>query len=331
MGRRTGLAAGCIAALLAVLPAQALGQAQPQPPVPGPPQPPAAKLSLSVKHLVKAGGHARARLGSRIRVSAVLTPYAPGQVVTAQVTRNGRRIFSRTLQVHKVSGGSTGKVAFRFLARVVGRYEVSAFHPGSAALGAAGAPSRAFTVRYPSVSPGDRSSGVRLLQSLLARRGFAVPRSGVFDSGTGRAVLAFRKVNGMRRIAQAGRTVFAKLGRGGGFHLRYPGAGKHVEVDISRQVMVLARNGRVERTYSVSTGRPGLPTVRGRFHFYRHSPGYNAKGMFYSVYFLRGYAVHGYNSVPIYPASHGCVRVPIPSAISIYRWISNGDRIDVYF
>ena len=33
---------------------------------------------------------------------------------------------------------------------------------------------------------------------------------------------------------------------------------------------------------------------------------------------------------PIYPASHGCLRVPIPDASSIYRWIKLGDRIDVY-
>ena len=30
------------------------------------------------------------------------------------------------------------------------------------------------------------------------------------------------------------------------------------------------------------------------------------------------------------PASHGCIRIPIPSAISVYRWISIGDQIFVY-
>jgi L,D-transpeptidase catalytic domain len=318
---------GVMALALGALPAAARGQAEP---VPAPPQPAPAKLDLSVARLVKSKGTSVARLGSRIRVRGLLTPYAEGQVVGIEVTRNGRRVLTRQLQVRRVPGQTAGRVLFGFSAKVVGRYVVSAFHPGTPALGPAGAPARRFRVRYPSVSPGERSSGARLLQSLLARRGFAVPRSGVFDAGTARAVLAFRKVNGMRRITTAGRRVFSKLAKGGGFRLRYPRAGKHVEVDISRQVMALARGSRVLRTYSVSTGRPGLPTVRGRFRFYWHSPGYNAKGMFYSIYFHRGYAVHGYASVPIYPASHGCVRVPIPNAISIYRWIRNGDRIDVY-
>ena len=37
-------------------------------------------------------------------------------------------------------------------------------------------------------------------------------------------------------------------------------------------------------------------------------PGYNSHGMYYSFYFYGGYAVHGYDSVPDYPASHGCIR-----------------------
>jgi lipoprotein-anchoring transpeptidase ErfK/SrfK len=59
-------------------------------------------------------------------------------------------------------------------------------------------------------------------------------------------------------------------------------------------------------------------------------PGLNNKEMYYSQYFIRGYAIHGYKSVPTYNASHGCLRVPIPDAVSIYNWIKLGDRIDVY-
>jgi lipoprotein-anchoring transpeptidase ErfK/SrfK len=52
--------------------------------------------------------------------------------------------------------------------------------------------------------------------------------------------------------------------------------------------------------------------------------------MFYSSYFIGGYAIHGYVSVPAYPASHGCLRVPLPDAIPIIRWLSVGDFVDVY-
>jgi lipoprotein-anchoring transpeptidase ErfK/SrfK len=95
-------------------------------------------------------------------------------------------------------------------------------------------------------------------------------------------------------------------------------------------VLVLARGSKVERIYHTSTGSPATPTVRGSFRFYRSQPGLNAKEMFHTQYFIRGYAIHGYKSVPIYPASHGCLRVPMADARSIYDWIRLGDRIDVY-
>ena len=50
----------------------------------------------------------------------------------------------------------------------------------------------------------------------------------------------------------------------------------------------------------------------GKYRFYRKSPGYNAKGMYYSSYFVGGYAIHGFDPVPTYPASHGCLRIPDP-------------------
>jgi lipoprotein-anchoring transpeptidase ErfK/SrfK len=63
---------------------------------------------------------------------------------------------------------------------------------------------------------------------------------------------------------------------------------------------------------------------------YLKTPGINAKGMVDSNYFLRGYAIHGYASVPVYPASHGCLRVPLAEALPIFRWLAYGDRVDVY-
>ena len=65
----------------------------------------------------------------------------------------------------------------------------------------------------------------------------------------------------------------------------------------------------------MSSGKPSTPTVLGRFRVYRKTPGTNAKGMVDSTYFIRGYAIHGYASVPTYNASHGCMRVPIPDAL----------------
>ena len=52
--------------------------------------------------------------------------------------------------------------------------------------------------------------------------------------------------------------------------------------------------------------------------------------MVQSNYFIRGYAIHGYASVPNYPASHGCIRVPIPNALQIFNAVSHGEQIFVY-
>jgi lipoprotein-anchoring transpeptidase ErfK/SrfK len=63
---------------------------------------------------------------------------------------------------------------------------------------------------------------------------------------------------------------------------------------------------------------------------YLKAPGTNAKGMFMSNYFVRGYAIHGNPSVPVLPASHGCLRVPMSEAVPIFNWLAPGDIVDVY-
>ena len=145
------------------------------------------------------------------------------------------------------------------------------------------------------------------------------------------AMLAFRKVNGMSWNSSYSRKIFRLLLEGKGeFKPKHPGAGKHVEVDISRQVMAFIRKGKPVHVFHVSTGAPSSPTIQGKFHFYLRQPGYNQKMMYYSVYFSGNYATHGFSSVPNYNASHGCVRNPIPYSVFIYNWIDLGMTIYVY-
>jgi len=181
---------------------------------------------------------------------------------------------------------------------------------------------------------GARGAKVTLLQRGLLKLGFATPVTGYFDGLTANAVNVFRKTNGMGRDGYASTSVYAMvMRRDGAFKLRYPDSGahgKHVEFDWSRQVLVLADHGKPYRAYHVSSGKPSTPTVFGSYRFYRKQPGTNSHGMVHSSYFIGGYAIHGYASVPNYPASHGCLRVPIPNALSIYNWIDLGDPIYTY-
>src|SRR3984957_20756397 len=105
-----------------------------------------------------------------------------------------------------------------------------------------------------SLSHGAHGPAVRLLQDELARLRYEVPVSGRFDAATGRAVLAFRKVVGLERIESANAGVFQRLQHGGGhFKVRYPGDGKHVEGDLSKQVLAEIEHGKVRRIYTMSS------------------------------------------------------------------------------
>ena len=317
--RRVALVAVCLLApLAAVEPAMADREAT---------SARAAPLSLWPRDGLRDGGRHYAVKGQRVLVAGTLRPYVAGQSVAVTVSR-GKRATRLRARVRKV--GREGRFLVAFTARGRGRYVVRA---RSEASDGAKAAARALAVRsiVPSVRRGSSGLEVRLMQRGLASLGYVIPRGGSFDAATGRALIAFRKVNGMARRPAAGRAVLGKLFRGsGGFALRYPKAGKHVEFDWSRQVLVLARGGRAERIYHSSSGTIVTPTVYGTYSFYRKQPGTNAKGMVHSNYFIRGYAIHGYKSVPNYPASHGCLRVPIPNSLSISRWIALGDRIAVY-
>jgi hypothetical protein len=133
-------------------------------------------------------------------------------------------------------------------------------------------------------------------------------------------------------VPYAGTDVFDRLAHGGGsYHVRFAQDGRHVEADLTRQVLVeIEPGGHVHSIYMMSSGKPETPTVIGHFQVYEKTPGENAKGMVDSNYFIRGYAIHGYHEVPTYAASHGCLRIPIPDASTVYRWVQFGTSVDVF-
>jgi peptidoglycan hydrolase-like protein with peptidoglycan-binding domain len=289
------------------------------------------KLSLTTEQVKRGGGRASALTGQTWRVRVVMTPYVAGQVATVRFYRGGRRLSAVPVALQPSSTGRSGFALVPFTSGKPGRMVVRASHIATPQAPTIVAKPVRVRVRAPSARPGARGPLVRTLQSQLASRGYVVGRAGRYDARTARAVLAFRKVTGMARTNVASGAVFKRLARGGGrFRVRFPGHGKHVEADLSRQVLALIRGNKVERIYPTSSGAPATPTIRGSFRVYMKTPGYNAKAMFYSSYFIRGYAIHGYASVPTGPASHGCLRVPLADAIPIYNWLQGGDRVDVY-
>jgi peptidoglycan hydrolase-like protein with peptidoglycan-binding domain len=186
--------------------------------------------------------------------------------------------------------------------------------------------------RGPELRVGSRGPNVWKLQRGLARLHYAVPLTGYFDAATGRAVIAYRKVLRLPRVEVAGARILHLLHRGtGSYRVRFRRDGAHVEADLTRQVLVeVEPHGRVRRIYTMSSGKPSTPTPLGSFRVYEKSPGTNSEGMVDSNYFIRGYAIHGYAEVPVFAASHGCLRIPIPDAPAVFSWVRVGYRVDIY-
>lgn len=303
----------------------------PDPSAPAPvPAPVAGKLSV----VTEGARSGQALRGDRWTALAVLDRWVPGTTVKLSFTVNGRKKLTRAVPLKQSKDGKKGVARFvvpkqaRNGGRVAVRAEIAAGQP----VAATRAKVRLVVQASPSARPGERGLSVRILQGMLASKGYVIGEKGVYDARTQRAVVAFRKVTRMARTSEANRAVFTALRAGKGrFRVRFPSHGRHVEGDISRQVLALiGKDGKVERIYPTSSGAPATPTIRGSFRVYMKDPGTNAKGMYKSSYFIRGYAVHGYPSVPVYNASHGCFRVPMADAATIFAWMTMGTIVDAY-
>jgi hypothetical protein len=325
---------GLVAALaLSALPATAAAAGpspSPTPTAPPPTEPtpaPAApaKLSLSTSGTLADGARRVVVAGQSFTVSGKLSPYVKGQRVELTVLRNGKAVKHRRPKV-----GRGGAFSLTIARRTPGTYAVRAVHRRTAEQEYARARSTRVHVLGADFRWGHAGAAVRLLQRGLRALHYPAPRSGVYDAATSRAVMAWRKVTRRARLYTADRGVLLDVLAGkGAWKVRHPRAGRHVEADISLQVFALVNGRNVVRIQHMSSGKPSTPTVLGRFRVYRKDWGTNAEGMVDSSYFIRGYAIHGYASVPTYNASHGCLRVPIPDAATIFRWVHIGDLVFV--
>lgn len=292
------------------------------------PDPAPARIRLKLNGV----NNGKVDIGDRIKAIGTVTPFVGGQRVEVRLGNKGRTVLKKTPFVRGVKGKHVGRFKLRSKPLVdAGKYRVRARKSRTGRQAGASAKSKDFKLSYPDLDPGDSGAAVTVFNDLLRKRGYYNTDKSNYGSHTERAVMAFRKVNGMARNFQATPGIFKILAAGkGGFSLQNPNAGKHTEVDISRQVMVLADGGEVKHIFHVATGAAATPSDVGGFTYYRKDAGYNSLGMYYSIYYNRGEATHGYASVPPYPASHGCIRNPIPDSVFIYNWIDLGDRMYVY-
>jgi lipoprotein-anchoring transpeptidase ErfK/SrfK len=166
---------------------------------------------------------------------------------------------------------------------------------------------------------------------------------GVFGANTYHAVIAFQKVQGLGRDGIVGPATWARLARPYVPAPRYRLAAASLEVNLARQVIYYVRNGAIQRIIDASTGSgkwyysqgrwAKAVTPTGRFRIYWRYNGWQS-GPLGSLYrpnhFRGGYAVHGMTSVPAYPASHGCVRMTVPTMDRMWPLLRTGMPVAIY-
>ncbi|MGZ4396227.1 MAG: PKD domain-containing protein [Gaiellaceae bacterium] len=183
-------------------------------------------------------------------------------------------------------------------------------------------------VYLPALSVGSHGPSVLALERRLHELHYALASvNGYYGEDTYDAVIAFQKLHNLPRAGATDTRFWRELEVAHVPRPRYPGT--HVEVSKELQVLFMVRDGQVTLIVPVSTGATGN-TPLGLWHVYSKVPGYNAKEMYYSSFFVGGFAIHGYHDVPAYPASHGCVRIPIWVAIRVYSLIDYGTAVYIY-
>jgi hypothetical protein len=188
---------------------------------------------------------------------------------------------------------------------------------------------------YPRLSVDSEGPLVSYVESRLAALSYCPgPIDGVYDKRTRDAVMAFEKVERLTRDGVVGESVWEHI-----FAAQTPAPhitadGYRIEVDLTRQVLMLIDNDKVWKIVHVSTGKKGTRT--GHYAIGTKIPGTvklaTLEGYFYyPSYIVSKTAIHGYPSVPPWPASHGCVRVPMWMCEELFYQIPKGTPIDIYY
>ncbi len=269
--------------------------------------------------------------GRQFHVGGVVTPYVPGQRVTLRVSVGHRLIKSYKLRIKPSRRHTYGWFRERFSSPVTGQVVASVKHFGTRQMKTFGT-RRTLQVLDENIGFGSTGRFVQLIQQRLAALHLYVPQSGVYDQGTGLAIDAYHRLLHWGTYQSLdGETDSFLLDGFGDFKVRFPSHGRHAEGNLGLQLLALADGGRVQMIFPISSGKPSTPTILGDFHVYSRVPGYLPDGMYYSDFFYSGYAIHGYDPAPDYPASHGCMRLPIVDAITVFNWLAYGDWVDTYY
>jgi len=191
----------------------------------------------------------------------------------------------------------------------------------------------------------DSGPRVLALQERLTGLGYWLGTvDGAYGTLTRQAVMAFQKVQGLPVNGQVDGVTAAALERATRPAPRAT-SGDVVEIDKTRQVVLVVRGGQTQWVFNTSTGTEKPYTYEGQqyladtptgaYKVTREIDGIRESHlgrMYRPRYFNGGIAFHGSPSIPAYPASHGCIR--LTNAAMDFWWSSGiavvGSAVTVY-
>jgi peptidoglycan hydrolase-like protein with peptidoglycan-binding domain len=203
----------------------------------------------------------------------------------------------------------------------------------------------AYTPPKRNLAPGMKGADVKALQQRLSSLRYYLGKvDSQFGGDTQAALWAFQEINGIRvsgvvDAATKRALVHPKAYKSPSY------AGKRatrVEVSQALEVLVLFKNNKISLISHVSSGGgyfynggSQAITPNGTYNTTVYMPGWiqvPLGEMYNSVFFISTvFAIHGDTYVPVGPASHGCIRIPMTTAAIFHKQFKTpGTQVHVY-
>jgi L,D-transpeptidase catalytic domain len=265
----------------------------------------------------------------RTKLSFTVAPASYAGQVTVAVYHHGKKVAVVT------GHAANGKLTLAAPTPGIGAFALYVQAAAAGDLGAAAQQTAVVHAGWKRIAVGSNGPYVRILLARLAALRFRVPgMSSSLSVEAGDSIVAFQKAYGLSRTYVFGAADWRKLDSASIIKARFKSPATHIEIDKTRQILMVVKHGVPYGIICVSTGRTGNTPV-GRFHILRKAPSTSTwlgtATLWRTMDFYRNFAMHGYPEVPPYPASHGCVREPIWVADWTYGQSWVGETVYIHY